>query len=209
MGRLSADSDLHWLAWLAGPAILSAVIYATVLAFRETLRRAEREMVFVLDNSGIVRGRSGYPDVKIAFSEIGYLRDELGWLVVGSSDRRKKIAIPKNVNGVDVIRAELVKHHALSPSAEFPPKSAALTTISIVSWAAVMWFHDLRGVVPAAVIALTLLAFASRRLWALLRRGPRRMPFGVSFGSLGAVWLTAILLIYWRVERLWENTVHS
>lgn len=202
MGRLSVDSNLHRLAWLAGPAMLSAIIYATVLAFREALRRAEREMVFVLDNSGIVRSRSGYPDVKIAFSEIGCLREELGWLVVESSEPRKKIAIPKNVSGFDVIRAELVKHHAVSSSAQFPLKSAALTTISILSWSAVVWFRDLKGVIPAAVMALTLLAFASHRLWEVLRRGPRRMRFGVSFGLLGAVWLTAILLIYLRVERL-------
>ncbi len=144
MGLLSAGSDLRWLAWLSVPAIFGAVIGASILACREALRRAEREMVFVLDDNGIVRRRKGYPDEKIAFSEIGALSEEMRWLVIYSIEPRRKIAIPHDVKGFDALRAELAKHHSLSAHAK--PWRAKLswtglvvTIMSILSWAAVIF----------------------------------------------------------------------
>jgi hypothetical protein len=198
-GLLSVGLDLHWLGWLGLPASLGAVIGASVLAIREALYRAEREMVFVLDDKEIVRRRKGYPDVRIAFSEVDSLGEEMRWLVVKSTEPGIKIAIPNNVKGFEVIRAELAKHHFLSAQAKkFPLKSAAPMTISVLSWAAVLWFRDLRVVIPAGIIAVSLLALGSHRLWTLLRRGPKRL---VPLVCLGIVWFSAILLIYVRTVR--------
>jgi hypothetical protein len=200
LGLLSSDSDLRWLAWLSVPAIFGAVIGASILAYREALRRAEREMVFVLDDKGIVLRRKGFPEVKIAFCEMDTLGEELRWLVIRSTEPRRKIAIPNNVKGFEVIRAELAKHHALSAQVKkLPLTSAAPMTISALSWAALLWFRDVRVVIPAGVIAMTLLALGSRRLWTLLRSGPKRL---FSLVSLCIVWFAAILLIYLRVMRL-------
>src|SRR5271154_4674036 len=69
LGRLSVGSDLRWLAWLSVPALLGVVIGTFILAFREGLRRAEREMVFVLEDNGIVRKKKGFPEVRIPFSD--------------------------------------------------------------------------------------------------------------------------------------------
>lgn len=199
LGLLGVDSDLRWLAWLSVPAILGAVIGASILAYREALRRAEREMVFVLDDNGIARRREGFPEVRIAFSEVDTVGEELRWLVVKSTEPRRKIAIPDNVQGFEVIRAELVKHHALSARMQrLPLKSAASMTVSILTWATVLWFRDARIVIPAGVIAMALLTLGSRRLWILFRRGPKR---SFSLACLGVVWLSAILVIYLRVVR--------
>jgi hypothetical protein len=199
LGLLSVDSDFRWVAWLSVPAMLGAVIGASILACREALRRAERKMVFVLDDTGIARRRKGFREVKIAFSEVDYLGEELRWLVVRSTEPRRKIAIPNDVQGFEVIRAELAKHHVLSLSAQtkLPLQSTALMTASILSWAAVLWLRDLRAVIPAGVIALTLLASGSHRLWTVLGRGPKRL---YSLVCLGIVWFTAILLIYLRLR---------
>lgn len=204
LGLLSVGSDFRWLAWLIVPATPVAVVGASILAIREALRRAEREMVFVLDDNGIVRRRKGFPEVKIAFSEVDYLGEELRWLVVKSTDPLRKIAIPNDVKGFEVIRAELAKHHALSPPAKFSLKSAALmksvalTAISILSWAAVLWLRDVRVVIPAGAIALISLAVGTHRLWTLLHRGSKRTLLWV---CLGFVWFSAILLIYVRAMR--------
>jgi len=198
-GLLSAGSDLHWLGWLLVPASLGAVIGASILAIREALRYAEREMVFVLDDNSIVRRREGFPDVRIDFSEVDTLREELRWLVVKSIEPQRKIAIPDNVEGFEVIRAELAKHHALSaPVEKLPLKSAAPITVSILSWAAVLCFRNLKVVIPAGIIAMALLALGSRRLWTLFRRGPTRW---ISWACLATMWFSAILLIYFRVVR--------
>jgi Na+/melibiose symporter-like transporter len=198
LGFLKADSDLHWLTWLAVPCMLGAVIGATILAFREVLRRAEREMVFVLDDEGIVRRRDGWPEVKIAFSEVDTLREELRYLIVYSTDPYRKIAVPREVNGFDVICAEVAKHHPLSVRMGFPLKSIALLAVSILSWAAVMCFSNLRIVIPAGAIALMTLASGSHHLWTLLHRSSKR-PLLWTF--LGFSWLVAFLLIYFRVVR--------
>lgn len=199
LGLLRVDSDFRWVAWLSVPTMLGAVIGASILACREALRCAEREMVFVLDDTGIARRRKGFPEVKIAFPEVDYLGEEMRWLVVRSIEPRRKIAIPNNVQGFEVIRAELAKHHVLSISDQmkFPLKSTALMTASILSWAAVLWLRDLRAVIAAGAIALTLLALGSHRLWTVLRRGPKRL---YSLVCLGIVWFTAILLIYLRLR---------
>lgn len=195
-GLLDRDSNLKWLAMLS---VAFAFVGAIILAGREALRLAEREMVFVLDNDGIVRRRGGFPDVRIAFSEIDNLRQEQRWLVVKSIEPLRKLAIPTDVKGFEVIRAELEKHHALSPQADTPPRRPALMMLSFLSWAAVMWLRDVRLVIPAIAIALTSLVLASHRLWTLSRRRKNRW---FSFLCLGFVWLTAILLIYIRILRI-------
>lgn len=194
-GLLKADSELHWLAWLAVPAMLGAVVGAATLAYREAMRRAEGEMVFVLDDSGIVRRRKGFPEVKIAFAEVDSLSEELRWLVVKSTEPSRKIAIPNDVKGYEVIRAEIAKHHPLSARAEFPLKSIALLTVSILSGAAVLWVPDVRVVIPAAAIGLITLTFGSHRVWTLLHRSSRPL----LWSSLGFAWLVAFLLIYLRL----------
>ncbi len=202
-GRLSVGSKLHWLGRLLAPASLGTVIGASVLAIREAMRRAERKIVFVLDDNGIIRKRKGFPDVRIAFSDVDTLREELRWLVVRSTRRCAKIAIPNNVKGYELIRAELTRHHALAPPVNLPLKSAALKSaapviVSVLSWVAVFWFSDVGLVVLAAVIAMTPLALWSRRWWILARRGPGRL---FSLSCIGFSWFSAILLLYFRAVR--------
>lgn len=199
-GHLSANSNLRWLFVFT---VLGAVIGASILACLEALHYAKRQMVFVLDDNEIVRKRQGYPDVKIAFSEIETLSEELRWLIIYSSEPRRKIAVPTNVQGYEVIRAEIAKHHALSPPAKFPlesvAKGAALTILSILSWAAVLWLRDPRAVIIAGVAGLTLLGIGSYRLWILLRRAQKRL---LALVCLGFTWIAAVLLIYARAVRL-------
>ena len=179
----------------------AAVVGAYVLAFREGLRRAERQMVFVLDDTGIARRRPGYPEVKIDFSQIETLREELRWLVIYSTEPRRKIAIPNDVKGYEEIRSELAKYHSLSsrmaPRA-FPWRSTVLPTISVLSWAGVLFFRDMKALVPAAAVAITTMAVASRHLWSLHPKLKRSL-FWI---SLGSAWLTTILVIYLRIRQL-------
>lgn len=195
-GVLGASSSLGFLFVFT---LLGTVAGACILACREALNYAERQMIFILSDNGIIRKRQGYPDVKIAFSEINTLSEELSWLIINSTEPRRRIAVPTNVKGYDVICAELAKHHALSARAELPLKSTALLVVSVLSWAAVLWFRDARFVISAGAVALITLAFASRRLWTLLHR---RSKLPLLWTSLGFAWLVALLLIYLRIVRL-------
>lgn len=194
-GYIGDDSRLGGLFVLT---ILSAAIIAIILAPREGLHRAERRTVFALDDKRIVRKRQGYPDVEIAFSEIETLREELRWLVVTSTEPRRKIAVPKNVSGYELIRAELAKHHPLSARVALPLKGAALLMVSILSWAGVLTFRDVRAVIAAGTVAVAALALGSYRARTLLRHSSKRP---LLWASLGFAWLAALLLIYLRVVR--------
>jgi hypothetical protein len=191
-------SDSSGLGSLFVLTILGAAIVALILAPREGLHRAERQMVFVLEDHRIVRRRQGYPDVEIAFSEVESLREELRWLIITSAEGRKKIAIPRSVSGYELIRMELAKHHPLSAHVALPGKGAALLAVSILSWAGVIWFRDVREISAAAIIAVVTLAFGSYRFWALLHLKPKVL---FLWASLGFAWLAALLLIYSRVHR--------
>ena len=179
--------------------ILSAAIIAIILAPREGLHRAERKMVFALDERKIARKRQGYPDVEIAFSEVETLREELRWLVIISTEARRKIAVPRNVSGYELIRTELAKHRPLSARVAFPLGSTAFPMVSILSWAAVLWFRDVRAIIAAGTVAMVTLAFGSYRLWTLPHRSSKRPLLSA---CLGLAWLLALLVIYLRLVRL-------
>ncbi len=48
-------------------------------------------MVFVLNDNEIAQKRTGYPDVKIAFSEIATLREELRWLIIKTAKPGRRL----------------------------------------------------------------------------------------------------------------------
>jgi hypothetical protein len=102
-GLLTAQSNLKWLAAFA---LLGLVIGSCVLTGLEALRRAEREMVFVIDENAVVRKRKGWPDERIVFSEVSAIREELRWQVVESTEPYRKMAIPNDIKGYQAIRAD-------------------------------------------------------------------------------------------------------
>jgi hypothetical protein len=198
-GDLSASPDLRWLFVLTG---LGTVVGACVVGFREALRLAERQTVFVLNDDEIVRKRKGYPDVKIAFSEIATLREELRWLIIKTAEPQRKIAIPNTVSGYDAICAELAKHHPLSARVdrvEIPLKTTALLAAAIISWTAAMWSRDVGVVILSGTAGLITLAIGSHSVWTALHSRVKRP---LLWASLGGAWLMAILVIYLRVVRL-------
>ena len=153
---------------------IAAVIGASVLACREALLMARKEMLFILDDQAIIRKRSGFPDVRIAFSEVDVLSEELGVLIIKSAEPRRTIAVPRNVTGYPLICAELSKHHALSTKVAFPMKGASVMAAAVLGWMLLLSSHTLSVILPAAVVALTTLALSSRYLWNLLHRGRGR-----------------------------------
>lgn len=181
-------------------AIFGAAVIAIVLAPREGIHRAERKMIFILEDNAVVRKREGYPDVRIPFSEINTVCEALGRLVITSVEPRRKIGIPCSVSGYEEIRSELAGHCLLSARMKFPWKSIVLPIIAFLGWGAVLWLREVPGVIAAGGVAVFTLAFGSYRLWVILRHSPKR-PL-LLWVYLGSIWLAALLLIYIRVARL-------
>ncbi len=99
----------HPAVWFAGAALAVAVIASYTLAAREALRRAEREMVFVLDDEGISRKRRGYADIHIPYSQVASISQEMRWLIIRGTSFGIKIAVPDDVSGIEAIRTELAQ----------------------------------------------------------------------------------------------------
>jgi hypothetical protein len=141
LGLLGADSPARWLVVLA---LLGAVLGAYIEAARLGMRRAKRRMLFVLSDKEFIRKRSGWPDDRIAFSEIHALYDGPGGLVVESTEPLRRISVPREVNGFKDIRAELAKQHSFAAQAK-PPRTKLSGTglvvwiVTILSWAALIF----------------------------------------------------------------------
>ena len=187
----SSDADMFAITVL-GVGVAASII----LVCREALHYAFRQMVFVLTGKEIIRRRKGYSEVRIAFSEIENLSEELGYLIVESDEPRKKIAIPHSVSGYEAIRTELSKYCQLSARVGLSLKGAALLAASLASWTAFLRSTDARVVIAAGGIALITLAFGSRHLWKLLRSDSNRSLFWV---PLAFAWLIAFLLMFLRI----------
>lgn len=179
--------------------LLGTVIGAAIVAFREALHLAERQMIFVLNDKEIVRKRKGFPDVKIAFSEIEILSEGRRYLVIKTALPEKKIAIRNDVSGYDTIRAELAKHPPVSapaPASVGPLlRTFGLLAVAILSWTAVVWFRGVVVIVPA-IVGLTTLAIGTWRMWTLLNR---RLWRPLVWAAISSAWLVALFLIYLRV----------
>lgn len=146
------DSAFRWLGPLMfSGTLIGGYIIAFSVAFRLGMRRAKRQMIFALSDKEIIRRRSGWPDDAIAFSEIGALYDGPGGLVVETIAPIRRISIPREVTGLDAIRAELAKRHSFSlqtrPSrAKLSWTGLIVMIVSILSWAAVIfiWYKVMR-----------------------------------------------------------------
>ncbi|MGA7081256.1 MAG: hypothetical protein WBQ43_04800 [Terriglobales bacterium] len=146
------DAAFRWLVRLTiTGTLIGGYIIAFRIAFRLGMQRAKRGMVFALSDEEFIRKRSGWPDDRIAFSEIGGLYDGPGGLVVETIAPLRRISIPREVTGLEAIRAELAKHHSFSlqtrpPRARLSWTGLVVMIVSILSWAAVIfiWYEVMR-----------------------------------------------------------------
>jgi hypothetical protein len=103
-------ATFRWFAWFI---VVGAIVGAYFLGIRLRVERLKRDIVFLLTEKEVIRRRTGWPDIRIGFSEIGALLERKSWLVVESIPPVKKIAIPTEVEGFAALRAELAKHSAV------------------------------------------------------------------------------------------------
>jgi hypothetical protein len=184
--------------WLAVLIVAGAIVGAYFLALRLGLERVERGLVFVLTEEGLVRKRTGWPDTQIGFAEIKALYQRPGWLLVESSEPRRRIAIPERVEGFDSLRAELVKHSVIVAAPQHSPMRFIPVVTSLVCWGLVLWSRDAGVVMAAGAVALLVLGWEFFRLFGQLRHSPKRLALSL---LIGLSWVAAALLVYLRVIR--------
>jgi hypothetical protein len=186
------------LAAGAGTLVVGVVGAAYVLGVQKGIERAKRNIIISLTDDELIRQRTGWPDVRIALSEVKYLYERTKWLVVESADPRRRIAIPSDVERFDFLRSELMKHGIIVTSPRRSPLLALPTVASVLCWVLVFWSKEPWVVKAAACLALSLLAWSTFSICRLSSRVPKRF---LLWATLGINWVAALWIIYSRLVR--------
>lgn len=190
----------HAIAWLAGAIVLAAVLGATILAVRERTWNLLREYRFDISDGKIIRTHETSSSVEILLDQIEYLHEFNGWLLVGGGNPRRQMAIPKEINGFDELKRELLAHCTLtSPRVKFYA-SLLLPLIPlvlmVVAYFLLFTSHTRAVVISAGIAALTLQGagtYSLRRVWRNKPMPKLLMPTFV------LTWLLIAWFVYQRI----------
>lgn len=187
------------LVVIAGAVVVSVVGAAYVLGAQEGIEISKRNTVIVMTETDLVRQRSGWPEVRIALSEVKNLYERPGWLLVESVEPRRRIAISRDVDRFQFLRSELLKRASLVKLPRRSPLLALPTLVSLFCWALVFWSKESQVVKTAACMALALFAWGSFHLGRLRIPSPKRY---LVWAMLATIWMAALWIIYSRLARL-------
>jgi hypothetical protein len=190
------DSIGQGIGWLAGAIALAAIVGATVLAVKEGNWKLMRRLRFEIYDGKIIKARAESSSIEIPLDQIESLYEYRGWLFIRGGIPSRQIGIPKEVNGFDILKHELVAHCPLTPL-KVSPLSFLPLVLMILPYIFLFASHARAVVIAAGVAALALQGvgmYSLRRVW---REKP--MPKLV-MPTFVLVWLLLAWLVYQRVS---------
>ncbi len=196
-GAGSASPQINTaLAWLAGLIVVASFVGANLVSYRQGMERVKRDLSFELTDKDLIRRKAGWPDVRIGLQEIHALYEAQSWLVVESIEPIRKIAIPAEVEGFAVLRAELAKHNSIVTTRR---RSVSVFTVfmplvvSLICWVVALESKNSTARGLAATAAIVILAWGSLHHVRLMNGKPKRF---LVWLMIGISWAGAILLVY-------------
>jgi len=197
-GAGSASPQINTaLAWLAGLIVAASIVGANFLSYRQGMEKVKRDLSFELTDKDLIRRNAGWPDVRIGLQEIHALYEGQGWLVVESVEPIRRIAIPAEVEGFAVLRAEMAKHNSIVTRRRSVLAFTPLV-VSLICWVVALESKNSTARGLAAAAALMILAWGSLHLVRLMNGKPKRLLVWI---ALGISWAAAILVVYLHVMR--------
>jgi len=198
-GARSAGPQINTaLAWLAGLIVAGAVGGVYFLSYRQGMEKVKRDLSFELTDKDLIRRKAGWSDVRIGLQEIHALYERPGWLVVESIEPIRKMAIPAEVDGFAVLRAELAKHSSIVTTRRRSVLVFTPLVVSLICWVVATESKNSTARELAAAAALMIFAWGSLHLVRLMNGKPKRLLVWI---ALGFSWAAAILLVYLHVMR--------
>jgi hypothetical protein len=198
-GAGSASPQINTaLAWLAGLIVAASIVGANLVSYRRGMEKVKRDLSFELTDKDLIRRKAGWPDVRIGLQEIHALYEGQGWLVVESVEPIRKIAIPAEVEGFAVLRAELAKHNSIVTTRRRSVLVFTPLVVSLICWVVALESKNSTARGLAAAAALMIFAWGSLQLVRLMNGKPKRFLVWI---ALGVCWAAAILLVYLQVMR--------
>jgi hypothetical protein len=188
----------HAIGWLAGAIVLASIVGALILAVKEGTWKLLRKLRFEISDGRIIRSREASSPTEIPLDQIEYLHEYGGWLLVGGGNPSRQITIPKEINGFDILKRELLQHCTLtSPKVKVRPLSFLPLVLMIGAYFFLFTSHARAVVIAAGVAALALQGastYSLRRVWR-----EKTMPKLVMMLTLVLMSLVLAWLIYQRV----------
>jgi len=119
LGARSENIQLHTvLVYIAWSIVAGTLLGVHFLGMRLGTEKIQRDLIFVLTDKDLVRRRNGWPEIRIGFDEISSVCLRKGGLVIESVEPRRKIYVPKKVDGFEFLRAELSKRRPADAPAQ-------------------------------------------------------------------------------------------
>jgi len=201
-GARSASPQINTaLAWLAGLIVAASIVGANLVSYRQGMEKVKRDLSFELTDKELIRRKAGWPDVRIGLTEIHALYETQGWLAVESIEPIRKMAIPAEVEGFAVLRAELAKYNSIVTTRRRSVLVFAVFTplvVSLICWEVALESKNSTARGLAAASALMIFAWGSLHLVRLMNGKPKRFLVWI---TLGFSLVAAILLVYLHVMR--------
>ena len=199
-GAGSASPQINTaLAWLAGLIVAASIVGANLVSYRQGMGKVKRDLSFELTDKDLIRRKTGWPDVRIGLQEIHVLYEGQGWLVVESVEPIRKVAIPVEVEGFAVLRAELAKHNSIVTTRRRSGLVFTPLVASLICWVVALESKNSGARGLAAAAALMIFAWGSLHLVRLMNGKPKRFLVWI---ALGLSWAAAISLVYLHVIRV-------
>lgn len=104
------DRTRESLGWTAVALVLFAVFAAYWLAIKQGLWKANRDYSIELVDDKLIQRRPGSPVVEVLASQIASIIQTHGWILITGGEPEKRIAVPPNVMGVEILKRELSAH---------------------------------------------------------------------------------------------------
>ena len=183
-----------WSAAIIAPVVLVTLVVLNGLA---NFRTGKEYLQYELSEEGIAVRYQGKLLAEIPLTEIALLTERSGWLIIRSNEPVKEIAVPREVEGIEDLKAALSKFREIVPAAGSSNLRSALPRflprLLAASVATVLLFAGRnRAVIALAAIALLPLQVLGILSYSqMLKAAPGALP------RARIVLLVTALLLFW------------
>jgi len=182
-----SDGARKMLAWVAGAIVISAVVGANWVGFKQGFWKLKQGYRVELSDGKLIQRRSGSPLVEIPVNQISSIRQSHGgWLLVRGGQPERQIAVPPEIVGFDDLKRELSASQPIQPERIYVSPLIFLPPLAFIVAVIILFMSHSRAVVIAAgVAALLLQGFGIFSLRRTMRANPKArfvvLPYVLTF----------------------------
>jgi hypothetical protein len=192
------DRASHVMGWTAVSLLVLGLVGIWVLIVKDSFNKAWQKVAFDLADDKIIRIGEGNQPIELPLSEINFLGESRGGIVVQGGHPSKGFFIPRAVNEFEGLKQQLSKCCRVTPiETRTYLKPLLLLILAVVLYS--ILFTSKAGILVLIVGVLALLfqgwaIFSMRTIWAKAK-SPKLVMSALIFS-----WLILLWIVYQRVS---------